>query len=47
MARPIGMKSSLKTESVENGATNRDIGVFNIDKLLKLAFVFQYSTEFN
>ena len=47
MAHPIGVKSYLKTESVENGATNRNIVVFNIDTLLKLAFVFPYSTEFN
>jgi hypothetical protein len=45
MARPIGVKLVLKTESVENGATNRNTGLFNIDKLLKLALVFPYSTE--
>jgi hypothetical protein len=45
MAHPIGLKSNLKTESVENGAANRNTGVFNGYKLLKLALVFPYSTE--
>jgi hypothetical protein len=37
MARPIGVKSYLITESVENGATNRSKGVFRIYSQLKLA----------
>jgi hypothetical protein len=37
MARPIGVKSYLKTESVENGATNKNIGVFRFYSQLKLA----------
>jgi hypothetical protein len=49
MAQQIGMKASLillaTTYSVENGASNRSTGVFNIDNLLKLALVFLYSTE--
>ncbi len=45
MARPIGVKSEFNTESVENGAPNRNTGVFNFYKLLKLALVFAYSTE--
>jgi hypothetical protein len=45
MAHPIGVKSDLKTESVENGATNRNTGVFNFYKLLKLTLIFPYSTE--
>jgi hypothetical protein len=47
MAHPIGVKSNLKTESIENGATNSNIGVFNCYKLLKLALIFPYSTEAN
>jgi hypothetical protein len=45
MAHPIGVKSDLKTESVENGAANRNGGVFNFYKLLKLTLIFPYSTE--
>jgi hypothetical protein len=45
MARSIGVKSDLKTESVENGATNQIAGMLNFYKLLKLALVFSYSTE--
>jgi hypothetical protein len=45
MAHPIGVKSDLKTESVENGAANRNTGVFNFYKLLKLTLIFPYSTE--
>jgi hypothetical protein len=45
MARPIRVKFVLKTESLENGTSNRNTGVFNIDNLLKLALVFPYSTE--
>jgi hypothetical protein len=45
MARPIGVKVVIKTESVENGATNRNTGVFIFYKLLKLALVFPYSAE--
>jgi hypothetical protein len=45
MAHPIGVKSDLKTESVENGATNRNKGMFNFYKLLKLTLIFPYSTE--
>ncbi len=37
MARPIGVKSYLRTESVENGATNRSKGVFRFYSQLKLA----------
>ncbi len=44
MAHPIGVKSDLKTESVENGATNRNTGMFNFYKLLKLTLI-PYSTE--
>ncbi len=44
-----GMKACLillaTTYSVENGASNRNTGVFIIDNLLKLALVFLYSTE--
>ena len=45
MAHPIGVKSDFKTESVENGATNRNTGMFNFYKLLKLTLIFPYSTE--
>jgi hypothetical protein len=45
MARPIGVKSDFKTESVENGAPNRNTCVFNFYILLKLALLFPYSTE--
>jgi hypothetical protein len=49
MAQQIRMKACLillaTTYSVENGASNRSTGVFNIDSLLKLALVFLYSTE--
>jgi hypothetical protein len=45
MARPIWVKSDLKTKSVENGATNNNTGVFNFYKLLKLVLFFPYSTE--
>ncbi len=36
MARPIGEKSDLNTESVENGATSRNAGMFKVYNLLKL-----------
>ncbi len=45
MAHPIGVKSDLKTDSVENGAANRNTDVFNFYKLLKLTLIFPYSTE--
>jgi hypothetical protein len=45
MARPIGVKSDLETESVENGATNRNVGMFKVYILLELALVFPYSAE--
>jgi hypothetical protein len=45
MAHPIGVKSYLKTESVENGATNRKTGVFKFYKLLKLTLIFPFSAE--
>jgi hypothetical protein len=49
MAQQIGMTACLIlfviTYSVENGASNRSTGEFNIDNLLKLALVFLYSTE--
>ena len=49
MAQPIGMKACLisivSAYSVENGATNKNAGVLNFYKLLKLAVVFPYSTE--
>jgi hypothetical protein len=47
MAQQIGMKACLisivSAYSVENGATNKNAGVFNL--FLKLAVVFRYSTE--
>ncbi len=45
MAHPIGVKSDLKTESAENGTTNRNTVVFNFYNLLKLTLIFPYSTE--
>ncbi len=45
MAHPIGVKCDLETKSVENGATNRNAGVFKVYSLLKLALVFPYSAE--
>ena len=49
MAQPIGMKACLislsSPYSVENGATNKNAGVFNFYKLLKLTLIFPYSTE--
>jgi hypothetical protein len=45
MAHPIGVKSNLKTESVENGAPNTNTDLFNFLKLLKLALAYPYSTE--
>ncbi len=45
MARPIGEKSDLNTESVENGATSRNAGMFKVYNLLKLALFFPYSGE--
>jgi hypothetical protein len=45
MARPIGVKSNFKTESLENGATNRKTGVFKFYKLLKLTLIFPFSAE--
>jgi hypothetical protein len=30
MAHPIGVKVVIKTESVENGATNWNVGVFEV-----------------
>ncbi len=49
MAQPIVMRVSLipiiSTYSVENGAANRNTGVFNFYKLLKLTLIFPYSTE--
>jgi hypothetical protein len=37
------VKSDLKTESVENSATNRTAGVFKVYNLLKLAISFSLS----
>jgi hypothetical protein len=45
MAHPIEVKSDLKTESVENGAANRNTGVFYFYNLLKLTLISPYSTE--
>jgi hypothetical protein len=49
MAQSIGRKACLillvSPYSVENGATNRNSGVLNFHRLLKLALVFPYSTE--
>jgi hypothetical protein len=43
MAHPIEVKFYLKTESVENGATNRSKGVFRFYGQLKLALSFSLS----
>jgi hypothetical protein len=49
MAQQMGMKacliSNVSAYSGENGATNKNAGVLNFYKLLKLAVVFPYSTE--
>jgi len=49
MAQPIGMKACLisivSAYCVENSATNKNTGVLNFYKLLKLAVVSPYSTE--
>jgi hypothetical protein len=45
MAHPTGAKSDLKTESVENGAANRNTSVFNFYILLKLTLISPYPTE--
>ena len=49
MAQLIERKACLlllvSPYSVENGATNRNTGVLNLYKLLKLALVYPYSTE--
>jgi hypothetical protein len=37
MARPIGVKSYLKAESVENGASNRSKDEFSFDIHLNMA----------
>jgi hypothetical protein len=46
MAPPIGMKTYLISlgfpYSVENGASNRNAGVFKVYILLKLALVFSF-----
>ncbi len=44
-ARPIAVKSDLKTESVENGATYRNAGVFKVYSLLKLALSLSFSLK--
>jgi hypothetical protein len=47
MALPIGLKTYLislgSPYSVENGASNRNAGVFKVYNLLKLALVFPFS----
>ncbi len=49
MAQQIGMPACLIllviTYSVENGASNRSTGEFNIDNLLKLALVFLFQLK--